>query len=95
MTEEEYLKFVGEYGEPVVKEMINILNDYKEASGKVYKSDAAAIRKWVIRAYYEQANKPKAVKNDVVSAQQELARRLGENNGNNESTVDDTVWSVW
>lgn len=93
LTEEEYSKFVGEYGEEVVKEMINILNDYKESSGKVYKSDAAAIRKWVVRAYYERANKPKG-KNDIVSAQQELARRLGEN-GNNEPTTDSAVWSVW
>ncbi|MCB0743551.1 MAG: hypothetical protein KDC67_06585 [Ignavibacteriae bacterium] len=45
---DEYEKFVAEHGEAFIKKCITKLNDYKESSGKKYKSDAAAIRTWVI-----------------------------------------------
>lgn len=56
LTEDEYNAFVAQYGEATTKELIQILNDYKEANGKKYKSDAAAIRSWVVDRYLQ---KPK------------------------------------
>lgn len=59
LTEDEYNAFVEQFGEAATKELIQILNDYKEANGKRYKSDAAAIRSWVVDRYL-QKQKPTA-----------------------------------
>ncbi len=48
MTEDEHQKLIEEYGEVAAKEMILMLDDYKGASGKKYKSDYRAIRSWVV-----------------------------------------------
>lgn len=48
LTEEEYLKLVGEYGVKVTERMIEVLNNYKGSSGKTYKSDYLAILNWVV-----------------------------------------------
>lgn len=53
LTPEEYEGFVAQFGESGAKELIQILNDYKEANGKRYKSDAAAIRSWVVDKYLQ------------------------------------------
>lgn len=48
MTEEEYNKLISQYGEEMVKRMIEILDNYKGATGKRYKSDYRAILNWVV-----------------------------------------------
>lgn len=47
MTSEEYEKLIAEHGEPAVKKMIEVLDNYKGANGKKYKSDYRAILTWV------------------------------------------------
>jgi len=47
MTEDEYNKLVTKYGEKKVKRMIEVLDNYKGATGKKYKSDYRAILNWV------------------------------------------------
>jgi len=48
MTEEEHKKLVVEHGIEKVDEMIKVLDNYKGASGKTYKSDYRAILQWVV-----------------------------------------------
>lgn len=60
LTENEYSELVTTHGQQAADNMISMLNDYKEAKGADYKSDYAAIRKWVVDAYNErQAKNPK------------------------------------
>jgi hypothetical protein len=47
MTEEEHQKLIAAYGEPAVRRMVEILDNYKGANGKRYKSDYRAILNWV------------------------------------------------
>lgn len=47
MKEEEFEKLYSEFGQDTYK-LIEILNNYKGANGKKYKSDYLAIRNWVI-----------------------------------------------
>jgi hypothetical protein len=47
MKESEYTKLVEEHGEPLTKKMIEVLDNYKGANGKKYKSDYRAILNWV------------------------------------------------
>lgn len=48
MTEDEYKKLVANYkDEALVKRMIEVLDNYKGANGKKYKSDYRAILNWV------------------------------------------------
>ena len=49
LTEDEYKKLVDEHGEELTKQMITILDNYKGASGKKYKSDYRAILNWVVQ----------------------------------------------
>jgi hypothetical protein len=48
MKESEYNKLVEEHGEPLTKKMIQVLDNYKGANGKKYKSDYRAILNWVV-----------------------------------------------
>jgi len=48
LTEKEYSVFEDKYGATQTARLIAALADYKLAHGKKYKSDAAAIRSWVI-----------------------------------------------
>jgi len=58
LYEEEYQKLVDEYGEAITKRMIEILDNYKGANGKKYKSDYRAILNWVVdRVKSEQPRK--------------------------------------
>lgn len=57
MKESEYNKLVEEHGEPLTKKMIEVLDNYKGANGKKYKSDYRAILNWV-------ADKVKGEKNE-------------------------------
>lgn len=47
MTEAEYQKLVDKYGQANTQKMIDLLNNYKGANGKKYKSDYLAILNWV------------------------------------------------
>jgi hypothetical protein len=51
MTSQEHLKLIGTYGDVQTQKMIEILNNYKNSSGKKYKSDYAAILSWVVERY--------------------------------------------
>jgi hypothetical protein len=57
MKESEYNKLKEEHGEPLTKKMIQVLDNYKGANGKKYKSDYRAILNWVV-------DKVKGVKNE-------------------------------
>jgi hypothetical protein len=57
MKESEYNKLIEEHGEPLTKKMIQVLDNYKGANGKKYKSDYRAILNWVV-------DKVKGVKNE-------------------------------
>jgi len=48
LTEKEYLQLEQQYGVNDVAWMIEKLSAYKESKGKTYKSDAGAIRSWVV-----------------------------------------------
>lgn len=48
MKESEYNKLVEEHGEPLTLKMIQVLDNYKGANGKKYKSDYRAILNWVV-----------------------------------------------
>lgn len=59
LTDLEYEKLVAEHGEQAVKEMIEILNSYKAASGRKYKSDYHTMtgRGWVLEKYRKESLK--------------------------------------
>jgi transposase len=57
MKESEFNKLVEEHGEPLTLKMIQVLDNYKGANGKKYKSDYRAILNWV-------ADKVKGEKNE-------------------------------
>lgn len=48
MKESEYNKLVAAHGEEATKKMIEVLDNYKGANGKTYKSDYRAILNWVV-----------------------------------------------
>ena len=48
MTNEEYEKLVNTYGKEIADQCIVVLDNYKGANGKKYKSDYRAILNWVI-----------------------------------------------
>lgn len=55
MTEEEYGKLVSDYGEAAANRMIEVMNNYKGATGKTYKSDYLAILNWVVGRVKEES----------------------------------------
>ncbi|MBR3422817.1 MAG: replisome organizer [Ruminococcus sp.] len=48
MTEADHKKLLDKYGEPKVKRMIEVLDNYKGSKGKTYKDDYRAILSWVV-----------------------------------------------
>ena len=57
MTETEYGKLVLEYGEDGAKRLVELLDNYKAASGHTYKSDYRAILNWVVEKYQDELRK--------------------------------------
>lgn len=53
LTDDEFKKLNDEYGESNSNELIKILDEYIEMSGKKYKSHYLAIKKWVVDALRE------------------------------------------
>ena len=65
LTNDEYSSLVAKLGEDGAKRCIEILDNYKGATGKKYKSDYRAILNWVVNRYEEeqykkQRDKPKS-----------------------------------
>jgi len=54
MTNDEYKSLVAKLGEAGTRRCIEILDNYKGANGKKYKSDYRAILNWVITRYEEE-----------------------------------------
>ena len=54
LTRDEYAKLCEQFGEDPTKRMIEILDNYKGAKGKRYKSDYRAILTWVVDRYNEE-----------------------------------------
>lgn len=57
MTEIEYGKLNDEYGSDFTKKCIEVLDNYKGATGKTYKSDYKAILNWVVKRVQEETKK--------------------------------------
>lgn len=56
LTQVEYENFKNQYGETAIVWMCEKLSAYKESSGKKYKSDAGAIRSWVVDKWLANGN---------------------------------------
>lgn len=54
MTQEEYGKLLSAYGEAATVRMVEILDNYKGASGRKYASDYRAILNWVVSRLSEE-----------------------------------------
>lgn len=60
MTNAEYEKLVNTYSKEFADQCITVLDNYKGANGKKYKSDYRAILNWVVdKVKQEQAKAPK------------------------------------
>jgi hypothetical protein len=57
MTNAEYQALVAKVGESGTKRCVEILDNYKGANGKRYKSDYRAILNWVLDRYQDEATK--------------------------------------
>lgn len=75
LTEDEYQKLCCDYGIEFTKKLIEVLDNYKAASGKTYKSDYRAILNWTVdrcKKDYPQliqrqaVDSPKDIKNPFV-----------------------------
>ena len=58
MTEEQHADLTATYGEADTKAMIEILNNHKGATGKVYRDDYYAIKNWCVDALKKQKEAP-------------------------------------
>lgn len=58
LTQSEYDKLVELHGKEFTDECIQVLDNYKGANGKAYKSDYKAMLNWVVERVKEKANKP-------------------------------------
>lgn len=67
MKENEYNKLVDQYGKSFTDKCISILDNYKGANGKKYKSDYRAILNWVVDRCKKEGNKveEKSILNDL------------------------------
>ena len=62
MTPDELYKLQDQYGQQQAEAMLDILDNYKGANGKKYKSDYRAVLSWVAKRYEE--DRAKGVKNN-------------------------------
>lgn len=58
MTPDEHQKLIDQFGQAATSRMIEILDNYKGASGKTYKSDYRAILNWVVKRWREEHGQP-------------------------------------
>lgn len=98
LTRDEYAKLCAQYSDEGAKRMIEILDNYKGANGKRYKSDYRAILNWVVDRYNEEqqnGNKRKTNDRGYVAqngaGRQETAGQTGPENdsGGNHKAQDD------
>lgn len=68
MLEKEYDSLVKEFGQGDANRLVEILNNYKGANGKSYKSDYLAIRNWVVSRLQEEKRKNNGQRNSIQSA---------------------------
>ncbi|WP_246946154.1 hypothetical protein [Bacillus pinisoli] len=73
LTDSEYEKLSSEHGDKDTVEMIQILNNYKESSGKDYESDYHAILLWVVDRVNE---KKKSTKKYTKSENESFTRHI-------------------
>jgi len=73
MTEDEYEKLLTKYGKEKTVKMIEILDNYKGASGKKYKSDYRAILNWVVKRVEQEEQQER--KGGYVSGKRRLSRQ--------------------
>ena len=74
MTSEEHQKLIDQFGQAATDRMIEILDNYKGANGKTYKSDYRAILNWVADRYQEET--AKTARGDPLSAWAEKRKNL-------------------
>lgn len=74
LTKQEYDRLVERFGEAPAKRMIEILDNYKGATGKKYDCDYRAILNWVVRRYEEEQSRPSAASADKRATDQHYAR---------------------
>jgi len=87
MTEKEYQSLIDRFGESDTKHMIEVLDNYKGAHGKRYKSDYRAILTWVVDRVQKENSQngaardspkmPKTADPELVSQLDEYRRRMG------------------
>ena len=83
MQEKEYQTLIDKYGEKFTQRCIEVLNNYKGACGKKYKSDYLAILNWVVGRVDQEGIKkePKAIVKTDKDIEEEI-KRLEEMNNN-------------
>lgn len=57
MTEAEYANLISQFGDNMTKRLVEILDNYKAAIGKEYKSDYRAILSWCVDRYNKEQSK--------------------------------------
>ena len=73
LKESEYQKLIEQYGEYLTQKMIEVLDNYKGANGKKYKSDYRAILNWVAeKVQKETVKQVQATKKEMPRAYQSL-----------------------
>lgn len=77
LTNDEYSSLVAKLGEEATKRCIEILDNYKGATGKKYKSDYRAILNWVVNRYEEEQYKKQRDKPKTNNPFLELAKEEG------------------
>ena len=77
LTNAEYKALVAKLGEEGTKRCIEILDNYKGAMGKRYKSDYRAILNWVVERYEEEQRRKQHDKPKTSNPFLELAREEG------------------
>ena len=82
MTEKEYQDLVDTYGEDMSKQLIEQLSLYKQAKGKNYESDYAAILYWVTERVRELEKNTQIIKNLKTKKIQILIKKQILNRGN-------------
>jgi hypothetical protein len=77
LTNAEYEALVAKLGEEATKRCIEILDNYKGATGKKYKSDYRAILNWVVNRYEEEQYKKQRDKPKTNNPFLEIAKEEG------------------
>ena len=77
LTRDEYAKLCEQFGEDSAKRMIEILDNYKGAKGKRYKSDYRAILTWVVDRYNEEITRNGCKTGTMAKVQSESEERNG------------------